>query len=346
MAVSMTASTQFVDAEASSPARIADRAGLRYRPDDRPGIARRRRGRGFSYAGPRRGTVSPEDRRRIQRLVIPPAWKHVWIAPEADAHLQATGFDDAGRKQYLYHEAWRQAADEAKFERLAEFGPALERLRRRVATDLAERNGHLLAATVTRLIDRCLIRPGTRRTSPRGEAVGATSLGCTDVTIRGGLIVLDFVGKSGVDQHVEVRDRELARILSDLLDDAVGGDLFASATGDTIDERRLNDYLAEATGTSFTAKDFRTWGATATVVGELAPSPVPSDDNDVATAERSAIALAADALGNSVAVCRSSYVAPAVLDAFESGVLARIWRASRRGRWLSRAERTTARALG
>jgi DNA topoisomerase-1 len=292
--------------------------------------------------------VSAADRERIRSLVIPPAWRDVWIAPEPDAHLQATGIDDAGRKQYLYHARWRDVADAEKFRRLADFAPALVALRQRVADDLRPRglrtkgNGDLLCATAARLIDRCLIRPGSRRRNG-SSASGATDLGGSEVIVGRGIVVLDFVGKSGVDQHVEVEDRELARVLSVLLDEAEDdAPLFRSAEH-AIDERRLNAYIGEASRSDFTAKDFRTWGATATVVEGLARAD--PDVDPVEESERAAIAAAADALGNTVAVCRASYVAPAALAAFESGDLARHWRASRRGKWLSRAERATARVL-
>lgn len=330
------------------PTEIATRAGLRYLPDDRPGITRRRRGRGFSYAGRRGGAVSATDRERISDLVIPPAWESVWIAPEPDAHLQATGIDAAGRKQYLYHAAWREHADEAKFERFAGFATVLERLRRQVDSDLRSRKGdlppaQLLSATVVRLIDRCLVRPGNRRRARLTDAVGATEFGSNDVEVRNGVVLLDFVGKSGVGQHIEVLDRQLARVLSGLLDanDGLGDTLFASVEGDRVDERRLNEYIATVTNRDFTAKDFRTWGATSTVVGELGPVVV-GDGEDGAVFERAAMVVAAEALGNTPAVCRSSYVAPVVLDAFRSGGLHDYWRATRRGQWLSRAERATA----
>ena len=327
---------------ASDPITIARLARLRYLPDDRPGIARRRRGRGFSFAGPRGGRVVAIDLERIRSLVIPPAWRDVWIAPEPDAHLQATGVDDAGRKQYLYHPRWREVADAEKFRRLADFAPALTTLRKRVELDIHQRNGDLLCATATRLIDRCLIRPGRRREG--SEASGATGLGGSHVTVGGGSVVLDFVGKSGVDQHVEVEDRVLARVLSELLDaaDADEGTPLFCSDDHAVNERRLNAYIAEASRSDYTAKDFRTWGATATVVSKLA---VVRPDDVVADAERDAIAAAADVLGNTVAVCRASYVAPVALEAFESGDLARHWRQSRSGKWLSRAERTTARVL-
>ena len=285
--------------------------------------------------------MTAADTERARALVIPPAWRDVWIAPEREAHLQATGIDDAGRKQYLYHQRWREVADAEKFRRLAGLAPALVRIRKRVAAYLRQGNGDLLCATAARLIDRSLIRPGGQRNE--SLASGATDLGGSHVTVARGRVVLDFVGKSGVDQHVEVHDRELARVLSQILDRADGDTPLFRSGDDVVDERRLNAYLGEASGGSFTAKDFRTWGATATVIGELArANPLVGSAEE---SERAAVAAAADALGNTVAVCRSSYVAPAAFAAFESGELLRHWRSSRRGKWLSRAERTTARVL-
>jgi DNA topoisomerase-1 len=325
---------------------IADAAGLRYLPDDRPGITRRRRGQGFSYHNRHGNVVAPGTRDRIRRLVIPPAWHDVWIAPEPDAHLQATGIDDADRKQYLYHAAWREAADSAKFDRLCGFAPALERLRRRVANDLRARNGDVLCAIAARLVDCCLIRPGSRRRSAISDAVGATTLSCDDVDVVQGRIVLDFEGKSGVEHHLEVRDPALARIISDLLDCTDSGEpLFSTPGGDNVDERRLNQYIADASRSNYTAKDVRTWGATSIVVGELGPRNADAYGDRCGDVIRSAIEAAAEALGNSPAVCRSSYVAPAVLETFERGRMAEHWRRSRRGMWLSRAERATARVL-
>src|SRR5262245_60786883 len=155
-------------ADGSSPVngdgeRIARDAGLMYLPDDRPGIRRRRRGGGFSYVEPRGKKVSAGERERIAALAIPPAWTDVWIAPEPDAHLVATGVDARGRKQYLYHPAWREAADVAKFDRLASFGPGLVRLRRAVADDLRSLEPGWVCAALVRLIDDALIRPGDRR---------------------------------------------------------------------------------------------------------------------------------------------------------------------------------------
>lgn len=327
---------------------IAARAGLTHRPSDRPGIRRRRRGSGYSYVRPNGAPVSARERDRIAAMVIPPAWEDVWISPEADSHLIATGVDEAGRRQYLYHPEWRWEADRVKFARLAGFGRGLERIRRRVEQDLSSSGVEQLCALAVRLIDRALIRPGSHRESPT-QAVGAATLGSDDVQLRGGRIVLDFVGKSGVDHHIEFRDPDLAKAIARRLDEAADDEpLFSGPDDGSVDAARLNRYLADTTGGPWTAKDLRTFGGTVVVVESLAAAM-----NSRAAAEskpddlvRDAIAAAADALGNTVAVCRSSYVAPVVIDAFGDGRLARCWGRTRRGLWLSRAERATDRLLG
>lgn len=327
---------------------IAECAGLVHRGSDRPGIRRRRRGRGFSYVRPDGSSVAQRERARIVAMAIPPAWSDVWVAPEPDSHLLATGLDDAGRRQHLYHPEWRRAADEAKFARLAGFGRGLERIRRRVDRDLAGATDDRLCAVVIRLIDRALLRPGGRSDAV-DDAVGASTLGPGHVELHGGRVVLDFVGKSGVDHHVEFRDVDVARALARRLDEA-GDDetLFAGADGATVDARRLNRYMAETTRGPWTAKDLRTFGGTVVAVDSLAARDRSSDGRDstnAAAAVREAIVAASEALGNTPDVCRSSYVAPAVIEAFGNGRLEACWKRTRRGAWLSRAERTTDRLL-
>ncbi|MDQ3392240.1 MAG: DNA topoisomerase IB [Actinomycetota bacterium] len=334
-------------AETTEAAALARRAGLKYLPDDRPGIRRQRRGKGFSYTRSGDRPVSARERERVRSLVIPPAWRDVWIAPEPDAHLLATGFDEMGRKQYLYHADWRQAADAAKFVRLGAFGRALTKLRRRVADDIASKSPERVCAAAVLLVDETLIRPGSRRHYRTMASVGATTLQAKHVDVKRDLVVLDFVGKGGAEQHLEVRDRVLARALSDLIDEGHGSTLFTTEDGDTIDESLLNAYIERNAGPGFTAKDLRTWGATSTVVGELGPFQAGADSTEKAleAVVREAIETAAEALGNTPTVCRASYVAPSAIESFMSGALAGHWQASRAGKWLSRAERATERVL-
>ena len=280
-------------------------------------------------------------------MVIPPAWEDVWISPEPDSHLLATGLDEAGRRQYLYHPAWRLEADRVKFARLAGFGRGLERIRKRVERDMNADGSDQLCALAVRLIDRALIRPGGHRPSPT-LAVGASTLGPDTVRLHRGRIILDFVGKSGVEHHIEFLDRKLATAIAARLDD-VDDDapLFQRPDDGAIDAARLNRYLAETTKGPWTAKDLRTFGGTVVVVESLAAA-ASVQTTESATGDdtvREAIAAAAGALGNTVAVCRSSYVAPAVIDAFHDGRLAACWKRTRRGTWLTRAERATDRLL-
>lgn len=337
-----------VSADVNDAIEIAERAGLVHRTSDRPGIARRRRGSGFSFLRPNGAPVGASERERIVSMAIPPAWSDVWIAFEHDSHLLATGVDEAGRRQYLYHPEWRIAADRAKFARLAGFGRALARIRQRVERDLVPGGDDQLCAVGIRLIDRALLRPGGPG-GPGGpgdsDAVGASTLGPTNIEVRGGNIVLDFVGKSGVDQHFEFRDAGLSRAIARRLDEADDDEpLFSGGDDGTVDARSLNRYLANATGGTWTAKDLRTFGGT--VVVEALAAAMPRADERADALVRDAIACAAEALGNTVAVCRSSYVAPVAIEAFEDGRLAACWRRTRRGKWLSRAERATDRLLG
>jgi DNA topoisomerase I len=333
---------------------IAAAVGLAYLPADRPGLQRRRCGSGFTYLDARGRRVPTAERRRIRELAIPPAWRDVWIAPEPDAHLVATGIDDRGRKQYLYHPAWREAADTAKFERLASFGLPLGRLRRQVAQDLSGRGSGWACAAVVRLIDSSLIRPGSMRLWRENGSVGATTLTPENLTVTRGVVRLEFPGKGAVDQDIEVRDPLLARRISDLLDRTADGEpIFSDEHGRGVDAGQLNEYIGRYAGPEFSAKDLRTWGATCLVADRLVGSEAKAglavvegvDTERTEAAARDAIEDAAAQLGNTAAVCRSSYVAPAVLDAYRSGALIAAWRRSRPATWLSRVEQAVRRVL-
>jgi DNA topoisomerase-1 len=328
---------------------LADVAGLVRVSGDEPGIRRVRRGRGFSYVSPSGAPVDAAERARIRSLAIPPAWRDVWIAPWPEAHILATGVDDADRKQYLYHPQWRVAADAVKFDRLATFPPALVRLRRDVVRRLSRRVddspeglARTVPAVLVRLLDQSLIRAGSRCYAESNGTHGATTLLASHVELHGDRVHLEFPGKGGRDHEIDVRDPLLARHLGVLVELAGEEDapLFSLADGAVVGRNAVNGYIASVAGAPYSAKDFRTWGATCVVAERLAAA----DDGDGA-AVRDAIEVAADALGNTPTVCRQSYVAPAVIDAFEEGVLRSVWRTARRSRWLSRAERATARVL-
>jgi DNA topoisomerase I len=288
--------------------------------------------------------VSPAERERIGSMAIPPAWTDVWIAPEPDAHLLAMGTDARGRRQYLYHPAWREAADRAKFDRLASFGPALGGLRRRVAEDLRRLSDEWACAAMVRLVDQALIRPGSLRHFRENGSVGATTLHAEHVDVSRRFVRLHFEGKGAIEHEIEVHDPLLARRVSDLLDNAPPGQpIFADGEGEVVDNGRLNAYIGRHTGGEFTAKDLRTWGATCRVAGVLAWPPAAVETG--ADPVRLAIEEAAAQLGNTFEVCRSSYVAPRVVEAFRDGALPEMWRRSRRARWLSRTEQMVRRVL-
>ena len=323
------------------PQSLAAAAGLTYVSDGEPGWTRRRRGKGWSFSLPDGTVATGEERARLASLVIPPAWTDVWICTRPDGHLQATGRDGAGRKQYLYHPAWREAADASKYRRLAQFGLALPRVRAAVRRDLRrpEPDETMVAAAVIRLIDRSHVRVGNHCYSELHGTYGASTLLEDHVDVSGGRVELHFTGKGGLEWDVSVFDPLLAQGIERCLE--VDGDqLFTFVDGGqpvAMDSDRLNAYLREVSGEVLSAKDFRTWGGTVTVAGHLATAVGEEPDD----AERTAIELASDVLGNTPAVCRASYVAPAVFSAYRDGSLAKLWRRTRAGRDLSRAEHLT-----
>jgi DNA topoisomerase-1 len=309
------------------PIASARAAGLRYTPDGGPGIRRRRAGRGWSYIGPDGAVIRDEEElRRIRTLAIPPAWSDVWINPHPRGHIQATGRDARGRKQYRYHAKWREARDETKFGRLIAFGEALPRVRERVAADLGlpglPREKTL--ATVVRLLEESLIRVGNAEYARENGSYGLTTLRHDHVDVMGATVRFVFNGKSGKMHEIDVRDRRVARIIR-RLQDLPGQPLFQYLDDDraprTIDSDDVNDYLEEIAGEAFTAKDFRTWAGTvlaARALRDRGPA-------ETATACKEHIIAAVDtvaaALGNTRAVCRAAYIHPAVLTGYECGTL-------------------------
>lgn len=326
---------------------VAIAAGLRYTNDTAPGIARRRCGRGFTYHAA--GGSIPDDatRRRIDELTIPPAWRDVWISEDPDSHLQATGIDDKDRKQYRYHERWREIRDDAKFAGLIEFADALTEIRKRVAADLAT---HALTrarsvAAVVRLLDTSLIRVGNERYAADNDTFGATTLETRHVSRVDASFRLDFVGKGDIEHSINVVDVELVAVISESLA-LKQPQLFCYTAGNgevwDITSGHVNDYLADTVGSSASAKTFRTWGATAIAVRTLATLTADTPPKQGFLA---AVDAAAEALCNTRAVCRNCYVAPAIASAAESGALADAWASSRAGRWRDRSESATAKLL-
>ena len=330
------------------PEAAARAAGLAYVDTDDEGIARRRRGKGFSYTRPDGRPVTAVERERIDALAIPPAWVEVWICPDGKGHIQATGRDDRGRKQYRYHDDWRRARDADKFAQLASFGTSLAVIRRQVASDLARRGlpRERVIALVVRLLDETLIRVGNPEYA-RNESFGLTTLEPRHVEVDGKELTFEFVGKSGTEHEITVENRQLGKAVQ--LCDDLGGDRLFTYRSDgavhPVDSDDVNEYLREVAGADVSARDFRTWGGTVATVEHLGPLAPPGDDGAGAARFLEAVDTAAERLGNTRAVCRSSYIHPVIEEVFLAGGLHEAWRRSRRTRRLTRAERATLRLL-
>jgi len=291
------------------------------------GIERRRHGRGFSFRDPEGGRIEDEETlARIRELAIPPAWKEVWICPDPYGHIQATGIDAAGRKQYLYHERWQRRAAARKFEAMREFARALPALRRAVARDL-RREGvpreRALACGV-RLLDRGLLRVGGEEYADANGSFGVATLRREHVSLSGEDLVFDFPAKSGVRRVQSLRDRS-ARLAVEAMRRRRGGppDLLVFRDGrgwHDVRSEDVNAYIQEKAGEGFSAKDFRTWHGTVLAAVELARAGPVGSRGGTERAIREAIRGVAEALGNTPAVCRASYVDPRVLDRFRDGV--------------------------
>jgi DNA topoisomerase-1 len=308
------------------PAVAADAAGLLYVSDELPGIRRRKRGKGFSYVDEQgRPLTEPAQLERIGSLAIPPAWRDVWICPHARGHLQATGRDDRGRKQYRYHPHWREVRDATKFSRMTEFGEALPALRRRVRRDLA-RPGvprEKVLATVVRLLETTCIRIGNDEYLRQNGTFGLTTLRNHHVDVRGERLFFRFRAKGGKRQEARLSDRSVARVVRDCLE-IPGYELFQYRDGagepQPIDSADVNDYLREVTGSNFTAKDFRTWMGTVHALGrlrELCDSRLQATKAGLLEV----IDYVARQLGNTRAVCRKFYVHPGLQQEYLEGRL-------------------------
>ena len=307
---------------ASDGVAAAQLAGLRYASDEQPGIRRRTKGRGFTYVDRDGVPVRDEgELRRIRRLAIPPAWTDVWISPSPLGHIQATGRDAHGRKQYRYHERWREVRDEAKYGRLGDFARALPRVRARVDADLAQAGipRERVLATAIRILEETFMRVGNVEYARANGSFGLTTLRSKHVEVEGSRIAFRFRGKSGKDHEVDVRDRRLARVIA-RLEQLPGQDLFKYRDDDgelrPIGSEDVNAYLREISGEDLTAKDFRTWAGTvlaARALADLGPAR-----NERVARERvvEAIDVVSARLGNTRAICRKCYVHPAILDAY------------------------------
>ena len=300
-------------------------AGLRYVRDDGPAIRRRRAGKGFVYLDANGRRVANADTlERIRSLVIPPAWTEVWICASADGHIQATGRDAKRRKQYKYHVDYREAREQSKYEHLVEFAQALPTIRAKVAEHMSRRGlpRDKVLATVVHLLETTLIRVGNDEYARTNESYGLTTLKSQHVAVQGSEVRFQFTGKSGRQWSLSMRDRRVARIIR-ACQELPGQDLLQYFDEDK--ERRavtsgdVNAYLREIAGRDITAKDFRTWAGTVLMARFLSASPPFSSLTQAKRAMSAAVRQVAAALGNTAAVCRKSYIHPAIANAYLGG---------------------------
>jgi DNA topoisomerase-1 len=308
-------------APASAGAEPAVPSGLLYVGDDRPGIRRIRKGDGFVYRRPDGKPLrDPADLERIRKLAIPPAYEDVWICTNPRGHLQATGRDARGRKQYRYHPEWRLARDADKFERMLEFGATLPRIRRRVTAELARPVDarparETVLATLVRLLDTTLVRVGNDEYARTNNSYGLTTLRNRHAAVSGSTLKLRFRGKSGVVHEVALEDPRVAKVVR-RCQAMPGQDLFQyedeAGVTRAVGSSDVNDYIREASGASFTAKDFRTWHGTVHALTLWAEQMAADAANRLSANQ--VLAEVARRLGNTVAVCKKAYVHPRVLE--------------------------------
>ena len=311
----------------TTPAIAAKSTGLRYVSDTQPGIQRKRAGKHFRYIAPDGTPIHDQEKlHRIKTLAIPPAWADVWICTSPRGHLQATGRDAKGRKQYRYHPRWRAIRDETKYDKMIAFGQALPSIRAQIDHDLNEPGltREKVLATIVRLLDTTAIRVGNEEYVRENGSFGVTTLQNEHVTFQGPKIHLHFRGKSGKEHNLDVKDKKLARIVRQCRD-LPGQELFQYIDHDqqlhAITSDDVNTYLREITDQDFTAKDFRTW--TATVIATCALQNCEKCETKTQAKKNvvQAIEAAAAHLGNTPAICRKSYVHPEIIDAYLEGRL-------------------------
>jgi DNA topoisomerase I len=303
----------------------AEDAGLRYVSDEQPGFSRQRKDEEFEYLDQKGKPIRDEQRLlRIKRLAIPPAWTDVWICPSPTGHIQATGRDARRRKQYRYHERWREMRDENKYDRLITFGKALPKIRRRLKKDLALIGlpREKVLATIVQLLERSLIRVGNEEYARENKSFGLTTMQDRHVNVKGSKLRFRFRGKSGRQHEVDVTDRRIARIVSKL-QDLPGQSLFQYLDDEgnvrDVTSQDVNEYLREITGEDFTAKDFRTWTGTVLAAVALGKLGASETKRQAKANIKHAIGAVAEILGNTPAICRQCYIHPAVVEAYLNG---------------------------
>jgi DNA topoisomerase I len=305
---------------------IAASDELRYSSDSESGIRRKGAGKGFAYVDSKGRRVTDEATlARIRKLAIPPAYRDVWICRDDRGHIQATGIDARGRKQYRYHPRWREVRDAHKFERMTAFGKALPRIHRRVSRDLklSGMPREKVLAMIVRLLENTLIRVGNDEYARENDSYGLTTLRNRHVKVNGRKVRFRFRGKHGIVHEIGVEDPRVAKVLRGCLE-LPGQELFGYVDDDgrvrDVGSTDVNDYLKEITGSEFTAKDFRTWHATAEALAALAGHDF-AHQKQAQSKMKEVLQAIADTLGNTPAMCRKSYVNPVVIDAYLAGEL-------------------------
>jgi DNA topoisomerase-1 len=324
----------------------ASAAGLLYVDDAQPGFIRRRRGAGFSYLDHQgQPIIEPKIVERLRGLVVPPAWTDVWFCSDPRGHIQATGRDARGRKQYRYHDDWQRVRDEAKFDSLVDFGHALPALRERVDTDMRQHSLSFerVVATAVWLLDHTLIRIGNNEYARADDSYGITTLRNHHVDVGSNTLRFRFTGKSGKPHDVVLRDRRVARTVA-RCQELPGQQLFQYVDDDSVrgvDSRDVNSYIREVTSTDFTAKTFRTWGGSVLTCELLRVAGPPESASEATRQAREAVKATAAQLRNTPTVCRRSYVHPLVLETYTDGRLHDLpkrRRSGNLGEWLSDEE--------
>ena len=322
---SMPGSPPAADADENRAA--AKSAGLKYVTDDTPGITRKKSGSGWRFIGTNGKTITDHwEKKRIAKIGIPPAYTDVWICPREDGHIQATGRDAKGRKQYRYHPKWSETRDSAKYERMMDFGRLLPGLRARVASDMRKIGfpREKVLATIVNLLEMTLIRVGNEDYAKENKSFGLTTLRNRHVAVDGATLRFDFKGKSGKTWNLSLKDRRVARVVK-AIHELPGQHLFQYVDEEgqrqPVDSADVNAYLREITGEDITAKDFRTWAGT--VLAAMALSEFEQVDSQAAMKKnvKAAIEKVASRLGNTPTICRKCYVHPQVLTAYLDGRL-------------------------
>jgi DNA topoisomerase-1 len=305
----------------------ARQAALTYVSDTEPGIRRRKAGKGFSFVGPNGKPVTDKKTlARILSLAIPPAWTDVWISGDADGHIQATGRDQRGRKQYRYHPRWSETRGEVKYSNLADFARALPKIRERIDADLRRRElpRERVVASIVWLLDNTMIRVGNTVYARDNKSFGLTTLKTRHVEVEGSKLRFAFKGKSGKEWKLKLVDRRMAKIIRSI-QELPGQHLFQYINGGgerrAVNSQDVNNYIREAGGGDFSSKHFRTWGGTVRALALFAQIPLPDAKAGIARAMNIVIDEVARHLGNTRAVCRQCYIHPEVMESWAKGRL-------------------------